>query len=76
MTIVENEDKRKVCFVADNETVSFVKEQLGVQSLSLTLRKLLLIFANDKDLQERTVSLNCDTQKDYERLQTSKKKLK
>ena len=65
----KDKSQRRINFMADCDTVDFVKEQLGVQSLSLTLRKLLVIFANDKKLQARACSMNCDKQSDYERLQ-------
>ena len=73
MSIEEKNGWRKVNFMAEIDTVDFVKQQLGVESLSLTLRKLLLVFGNDKELQARVCALNVDTQSAYEKLQSNKK---
>ena len=69
MSVDKGKDQCKLNFLIDCDTVAFVKEQLGVQSLSMATRKLLVLFANDSELQSRVCSLNCDTQSGYEKLQ-------
>lgn len=72
MSVDKHKDQCKLNFLIDCDTVAFVKEQLGVQSLSMATRKLLVLFANDTELQSRVLSLNCDTQSGYERLSGNK----
>ena len=67
------EKKHKINFHMDSETVKFARSQMGLQSLSTVARKLILIWANDRELQSRVCALNCDRQEDYERLQENKK---
>ena len=65
---VEQMNKRKINYQIDTNTADFIQSRTGTQSLSMVTRKLLILWANDPEIRKRVLSLDVDSQADYERM--------
>lgn len=64
MNIVDK--TRRVNFLMEDKTLSYIQSRLGLQSLASVSRRLLLLYVNDQETREKVKSLDCDTQSGYE----------